>query len=196
MASQSARQLHDVADFAQRQFPLKPISNANSYDQTGPLPPLDFPPRSGAVQTPAYAQTPNNILPTCHLDTILHSFAAQARQRLAGGESTLAVLGPPRPDASAFLYPEKLERDAGMETLLIKIVQSYPGFGGLSEKLCTLINLYHYMRWFISPTPEHFRSMRGFLQPIEAQIRVPHPLWVDLVIWYVLWGEDFTSGQP
>jgi len=111
---------------------------------------------------------------------------------LANGESTLAVLGPPKPDASAFLYPEKLdESDGGIETLASKVIQSYAGLG-MPEKLCTLINLYHYMRWIISPTPEHFRGVRQFLQPIEAQIRVPHPMWVDLVVWYVLWAQDVT----
>lgn len=159
--------------------------NGDLHDQNGSLTAIDLSSRSLGSHVPPYAATPNNILPTCQLDTILYQFVAQARQRLAAGASVLEVLGPPQPDMTAFVYPDKADGPKGLTALMIDIVKAYSAISGMPEKACSLVHQYYYIRWYVSPTPEHFKCMREYMKPVEAQIRIPHPMWVDLVLWFV-----------
>ena len=50
-------------------------------------------------------------------------------------------------------------------------------------KIALMYNMCMFLRWLISPTKRNYYAMPDYLRPVEAQLTVPHPVWIDLVPW-------------
>jgi len=132
---------------------------------------------------PIHTQRPNNIRPTCHFDSIISDFATEASKRLVAGVPIEEVLGPADPDLSTFLYPNMPNNGSMITTLLMDILRTYSLIRGPPEKICCLMNMLTILRWYISPTLDNYNAMPEYVRPVEAQVRVPHPIWVDMLPW-------------
>lgn len=132
---------------------------------------------------PRHTQHPNNIRPTCHFDSIIWNFTQEARARLAEGKSVDEVLGASDPDLTCFIEPHRSPNSQLITTLLIDILKTYSSLNELPEKICVLMNMFVYLRWFILSTPENYNAMPEHLRPVDTQVRVAHPIWVDMLPW-------------
>lgn len=140
------------------------------------------------VRTPeeppaVHTQRPNNIRPTSHFDSIIADFTTDARQRLSAGASLQDIIGPPDPDLTLYLFPTLSHYISPIMSLLSDIVRTYSAIRRLPEKISILMNLFTYLRWLIQPSFDNYHAMPEFMRPTEAQVRVPHPIWVDVVPW-------------
>jgi len=139
--------------------------------------------RSPEEPPPMHTQRPNNIRPTCHFDSIIWNFASEARIRLSEGKAVDEILGPPDPDLTCFTEPHRWPYSLLITTLLMDILKTYSSIDGLPEKLCILMNMFTLLRWYISPTLAHYNAMPEHMRPVEAQVRIAHPIWVDMLPW-------------
>lgn len=70
----------------------------------------------------------------------------------------------------------------------------------LTGRLSFLYKLAIFLRWCLCPTKENYEAVPDFLKPTPLQRRVPHPVWVDLVIWpdvrdSLIRGGDYSTFE-
>jgi len=53
----------------------------------------------------------------------------------------------------------------------------------LSEKIAMMYNMCLYIRWLRNRTKANWLAMPKHLRPTKLQQTVPHPAWIDMVIW-------------
>lgn len=125
--------------------------------------PLGF--QRDSYRSQAHSQLPNNIGPTCRLDTILYDFATESRRRLTHGLSLTHVVGPAYPIFNSMINPAD---SASMQAhplsqLLIEVLKGFSAISGLPEKVGVISEMFVFMRWYISPSVETFDAIPSFL---------------------------------
>ncbi|KAL1891428.1 hypothetical protein Sste5346_007692 [Sporothrix stenoceras] len=70
----------------------------------------------------------------------------------------------------------------------------------LTGRLSFLYKLAIYLRWCLCPTKENYEAIPEFLRPTPLQRRVPHPAWVDMIIWpdvrdSLIRGGDYSAFE-
>lgn len=70
----------------------------------------------------------------------------------------------------------------------------------LTGRLSFLYKLAIYLRWCLCPTKENYEAIPDFLRPTPLQRRVPHPAWVDMIIWpdvrdSLIRGGDYSAFE-
>lgn len=38
-------------------------------------------------------------------------------------------------------------------------------------------------QWIITPTKQNYEAMPEYLRPLEVQLTIPHPAWIDVIVW-------------
>ena len=122
---------------------------------------------------------PKNVQPTCALDRILVDFANERRQRIADGLSVQEVIGPKYPSVSSLLNPAQSRFAHPLSKVFIDIIQRFPLFSGLPEKVAVLYSMFLLMRWQIDPTPENYDRVPVWLRPLPCQCQIAHPAWME-----------------
>ncbi|KAF1984623.1 hypothetical protein K402DRAFT_413822 [Aulographum hederae CBS 113979] len=113
------------------------------------------------------AVLPSHLPPTCPLDKILLDFLSTHRAMVADGMHVENVVGPEKPTAKMFIYPELASSVHGLSRVMSEILSTFP----------------YTMRWQISTTRENYIAMPSWLRPTATQIAVPHAAWLDNIPW-------------
>lgn len=132
----------------------------------------------------SFTQLPINIHPTCRLDTILFDFATSARRRISEGASMEEVVGPEYPVLNAMFEPDSpICRFHPLSELLIECLRGFSAISRLPEKLAVIWCMYRYSLWYIAPSAETYRLIPPSHLPVEEQLKVAHPIWIDYIPW-------------
>jgi hypothetical protein len=120
-----------------------------------------------------------NCPPTCPLDSLLLDFLYERKQRVLSGISAQEVVGPRYPSVSSLLNPANSAYSHPLSKVFTDILSTFPDISTLPEKAAVLYIMFLVMRWQISPTQENYERLPEWMRPCQAQMRNPHPAWVD-----------------
>lgn len=104
------------------------------------------------------------------------------------GQPVDELLGVPYPDMTSLLYPDTANttRPQSLSNLLCGTLRGFTSLVGYTPRISLVITTFYIVRWLISPTQENYEMIPEHNRPIEEQIRVPHPIWVDIIQWPAL----------
>ncbi|KAF9882428.1 hypothetical protein CkaCkLH20_00464 [Colletotrichum karsti] len=146
------------------------------------------------------------VPPTCRIDQLLVGFVQDCR-RLSQLKSLDTLLRPARVNMKNFLeyHPASpttspprcqladLDRAASTTTTgpganhpmaeLITALVNKAGVTNVIERLAVFAVIQRAVAWLVHPTREAYMAIMPELAPKPSQTTVPHPLWVDLVLW-------------
>lgn len=137
--------------------------------------------------TPIWQQVPLHVPPTSKLDEVIQHTTETWRARAAArpsyrqGEFNAPVF----PSISSLLNrPEEDERALArsfFDSIAAQVWRST--VKTLAERIGFMYILSHFIRWLVCRSKETYEGMPLFLRPTELQRTVPHPAWVDTIIW-------------
>ena len=165
---------------------MEPI--ANLLNPPGTLTPdnqaTSHQPMDERLQQPPHLRLPNNVLPTCAFDSILYDFLTECHKRIAAGLAPDDLLGPPHPDLTALLFPDRAASAApSLSSLLIELQKGFSYLTHWPDKIGLVHTSFYFLRWCVSPTADNFHLVPRFMRPTDAQVAVPHPIWIGCVPW-------------
>jgi hypothetical protein len=164
---------------------------ATRQPSSSPYPPLTnsaFPETSHP-----WAALPKNLPPTCLLDGILLKFLHTRRQQAAN--RVPRVGGPAYPSVCSLLNPSSTSSVDPLSQVMVDIISTFPGICGLPEQVAILMNMFWFMRWCVSPTPDHYERIPEWSRPRPSQIYDVHAAWMDYVPWPKI-REKLVSAKP
>ena len=184
-------------DHAQRWPPSaaghkRPISALSHSPRANVYHPDYQSPRSSLASptsAPLWARTPVHIEPQCSLDFIFSEFVLESRRRLREG-LPIDNLVPADIDFKPLIFGGKTVTDettaaqSSLAVLLADIMKGFSNVDGWPEKIGKVVICFYYVRWLISPTQSNYEMMPRYMRPVEEQLRVQHPMWMDMVPWY------------
>jgi len=151
--------------------------------------PRTYPPPSDSYRlpgpehsTPVYATPIKNNETTCLLDDILLKFLKERHDLIAQGQPKEEVVGPRYPSVSSLLNKDTTA-DHPLSSLFTAIIGTFPDLCRLPEQLAVIYMMFLLMRWQVEPSQENYERLPPWLQPLPAQVTVPHPAWLDHVPW-------------
>lgn len=65
----------------------------------------------------------------------------------------------------------------------------------LTSRLAFLYKLALFVRWCLCPSPSTYNALPHFLRPTLLQRRVPHPVWIDLIMWPDVRDKMIQAGD-
>ena len=65
----------------------------------------------------------------------------------------------------------------------------------LAGRLSFLYKIAVFLRWCLCPTRETYAALPAFMRPTPLQRRIPHPVWVDFIIWPDARDSMIRSGD-
>ncbi|CAK7210624.1 hypothetical protein SEUCBS140593_000894 [Sporothrix eucalyptigena] len=119
---------------------------------------------STPIWLPCRSMPSPHVPPTCPSDRILQRFIEEQKRAL----QTQSDGTPPSPSVAHI-----------MATLL----DTYMEIDNLPKKVACLYVLSTVVNWLILQTQEAFELMPVWMRPVAAQIQIPHPAWIDRIIW-------------
>ncbi|KAF4460168.1 bzip transcription factor [Fusarium albosuccineum] len=129
---------------------------------------------------PAWKSIPLLLSATTQLDVVILTTTDTFRRH--GLRQTSA----PFPSISSLLRPGKSPdpESCSISDAAAAQVNRSP----LQEILSRVGFLYvlsHLLRWYICRTKVSYEQLPAFIKPTKLQTSVPHPAWIDVIIWYV-----------
>ncbi|KAF4989652.1 hypothetical protein FDECE_14644 [Fusarium decemcellulare] len=148
--------------------PSRPLPWANYFN-------LDTLP---STPPPAWKSIPLLLSATTQLDVVILTTTDTFRRH--GLRQTSA----PFPSISSLLSPGKPPdpESCSISDAAAAQVHRSP----LQEILSRVGFLYvlsHLLRWYICRTKESYEQLPAFIKPTKLQMSVPHPAWIDVIIW-------------
>ncbi|KAH9885166.1 hypothetical protein F4778DRAFT_513958 [Xylariomycetidae sp. FL2044] len=148
--------------------------------------------------------------PSCQNDALLVGYIQDCRRlvSMSGGHAHREViLGPARPDVKALLeaHPD-LVASLGLRPSHVPHQSPHPMvdlavtlFDGDClnlplERVGGFLLLRGILAWLIQPSRDHYLQLGNIFAPQHTQLTVPHPQWVDLLIWPRL--RDVAIERP
>ncbi|KIV98704.1 uncharacterized protein PV09_09531 [Verruconis gallopava] len=136
---------------------------------------------------PVWCTTPKHIAPTCRLDQVVADLIQSRRSYELTGGNIPEFQERPFPSIPSLLNPIK-EADrspvtSSIVTNIIRVMTVPAVESNLPEQIAILYFMSSVIRWQISPTEANYNSMPAWLRPTPSQIAVPHPIWLDLIVW-------------
>ncbi|KAF2708631.1 hypothetical protein K504DRAFT_491325 [Pleomassaria siparia CBS 279.74] len=127
-----------------------------------------------------WERVPPNLDPSCRLDTVLLELLLSSRRC---SQKIPEFSGPVFPSIGSLLNP-----DTGTEYSPISNAIGQHGrvtmeVSSLELKIAIMYNMCVYLRWLITPTKQNYEAMPEYLRPLEIQLTIPHPAWIDVVVW-------------
>lgn len=144
-----------------------------------------------------WQQMPLHILPSSKLDEVItetmSSWRVRAQQR---GQQEAELTEPVFPNISSLLNPLAAKDEPQPATKycdvrlppLSSIVAAQVGrcsipVARILERIGFMYNLSHLIRWLVCRSRESYYAMPTFMRPTHLQRTVPHPPWVDTIVW-------------
>lgn len=130
-----------------------------------------------------YLTMPRNIPPTCPLDVILLEFLQDRQARAAEGVPVKALVGPPYPNFTSLMYPDRAIDAHPLSKLFTDILRTFPDICGYPEQVAIVFIMFLIMRWQIEPTQENYDRLPHWVTPRASQLFTAHPCWFDHLPW-------------
>lgn len=163
------------------------LLDGQSNKHTAQQPPSSsYPPTTNpafAESNHPWAALPKNVPPTCPLDGILLKFLHSRRQEPSNGVPRGPFGGPAYPSVLSLLNPSSTGGVDPLSQVMVDIISKFPGISGLPEQVAILMNMFLFMRWCVSPTPENYGRIPEWCRPRPAQLFEAHAAWMDYVPW-------------
>jgi hypothetical protein len=133
---------------------------------------------------PLWRCLPNNIEPTCPLDTLLLNFT-RSRQQQNSDDPSSNLGHPAYPSVSSLLNPSAgVHRHLDpLSQLMTDIISKFENICGIPEQAGILFLMFMTMRWQTHVTQENYKRLPEWLRPTAAQRNTPHPAWIDHIPW-------------
>ncbi|CAI6341177.1 unnamed protein product [Periconia digitata] len=141
-----------------------------------------------------YSTLPRYVQPTCPLDALLLDFLSERRSHAAAGATLKELAGPPYPNFTVVVYPERKMESHPLSKLHTDILQTFPDIQGLPEKVAIIYIMFLVMRWLVDPTQENYDRMPEWVTPRPSQLFKDHPFWYDYIPWPRM--RDTFISQP
>ncbi|KAI9724678.1 MAG: hypothetical protein M1828_003547 [Chrysothrix sp. TS-e1954] len=148
-------------------------------------------PLASPQSKPRWARTPQHIDSQCSLDNIFDDFIKASRGRLNDGVP-LDDLVPRDIDFKPLVYGGRTVTDettpaqSSLALLLADVMKGFSNVDGWPEKIGKVVMCFYYLRWYLSPTQENYEMMPAYMRPVEEQLQIRHPIWMDMVPWPAL----------
>jgi hypothetical protein len=130
-----------------------------------------------------WERLPLHVSPTCHLDTVLIGVVASARDSLSASGQLPEVLGASFPSITSLLNPATRDTQNPISNALGQHAKQNMKVSGIPERFAVLYYMCLFLRWLVVPTRQNFEAMPEYLRPVQAQLDVPHPIWIDTIVW-------------
>jgi hypothetical protein len=126
---------------------------------------------------------PQNIAPTCPLDSLLLDFLQERQAQASQGVPIKNLIGPDYPNFTAVLYPDRPVESHALSKVFTEMLRTFPDIAQLPEQVAVVYIMFLIMRWQIDPTQENYDRLPEWVAPRPSQLSVPHPAWVDYLPW-------------
>lgn len=126
----------------------------------------------------------------CRLDTVLLELVQSSRQHVQNASVTaISELSEPAfPSISSLLNPADDPEDDSVQSPISNAIGIHgrvtmTHVQNLPVKIAMMYNFCVLLRWLISPTKRNYEALPEYLRPLESQLTIPHPIWIDTVAW-------------
>lgn len=153
------------------------------FDQGQPSPLHDI---SDFGRVGAWAMKPVNTPPMAALDWAIVDMEEMCRNRASQDLTLLEFATPAFPHVSSLLNTESPSPAQSQKPITFAVatqIMSQMPVQGIIERLAAMWLICNLVRWRLCPTQESFAALPGFLRPTELQLTIPHPIWVDVIVW-------------
>ncbi|CAK7200862.1 hypothetical protein SEUCBS139899_003561 [Sporothrix eucalyptigena] len=114
-----------------------------------------------------------------------------------------AAASPPSPSAASSSSDDNSLVDTASRPVLAAVASHVvwkSPLKHLTGRLAFLYKLALFLRWCLCPTKENYDALPEFMKPTMLQRRVPHPAWVDMIIWpdvrdNLIRGGDYSAFE-
>ncbi|KAI8625768.1 hypothetical protein F5Y19DRAFT_479338 [Xylariaceae sp. FL1651] len=147
-----------------------------------------------------YRETPVlNLSPSCQEDGLISGYIADCRRSidLAGGQpQPEVILGPHRPNVRPLLHIQSHLLDSlGLHRFDTQMVPSHPLVNiAISifdsnhlnlplERIGGFLLFRALIAWLVQPNRDTYLGLRDIFPPQPSQQTVPHPQWMDFILW-------------
>ncbi|KAF2649039.1 hypothetical protein K491DRAFT_722050 [Lophiostoma macrostomum CBS 122681] len=131
---------------------------------------------------PAWERLPLHIDATCRLDTVLLEVTRAHRKHGESVSRITELSQPVFPSVRSLLNPDSNNARDPISAAIGehgRVTMQQPNL----VKIALMYMMCIFLRWLISPTKRNYYAMPEFLRPVEAQSIVPHPAWIDIILW-------------
>ncbi|CAH0045965.1 unnamed protein product [Clonostachys solani] len=141
---------------------------------------------SGNIDLPTWQRLPLHIEPSSKIEEVIKTITESWSARISRlGNRQEEFRQPVFPSIGSLLNrPEEDERDMArsfFDAIAAQVWRST--VKTLAERIGFMYTLSHLIRWLVCRSKETYELLPPFLRPTELQLTVPHPAWVDTIVW-------------
>ena len=132
-----------------------------------------------------WSRKPVNTPPMAALDWAIVEMEELCRNRASRDLTFLEFATPAFPHVSSLLNaePPLAHPQKPITFAVVTQIMSQMPVQGTTERLAAMWLICNLVRWRLCPTQEAFATLPDFLRPTEMQLTIPHPIWVDTIVW-------------
>jgi hypothetical protein len=144
---------------------------------------FEMPEYHSVQDLPIWERLPLHVGATCKVDSVLLELA-RAHHMHGDTTSHIAELSQPAfPSVGSLLNPDSNGAQSPISAAIGNHGRTTMETPNLPVKIALMYTMCMFLRWLISPTKRNYYAMPEFLRPVEAQLTVPHPIWMDIILW-------------
>ncbi|CAG9947690.1 unnamed protein product [Clonostachys rosea f. rosea IK726] len=134
---------------------------------------------------PDWQRVPPHLAPTTKLDEVIKNITEAWNSRYQKSGKQAEFSASVFPSISSLLNrPDDLERDWARSFSNAVAAQVFRStVKTLAERIGFMYTLSHLIRWLVCRSKETYEKMPVMLRPTELQLKVPHPAWIDVIVW-------------
>ncbi|VUC32692.1 unnamed protein product [Clonostachys rosea] len=134
---------------------------------------------------PDWQRVPPHLPPSTKLDEVIKNITEAWNSRYQKSGKQAEFSASVFPSISSLLNrPDDLERDWARSFSNAVAAQVFRStVKTLAERIGFMYTLSHLIRWLVCRSKETYEKMPVMLRPTELQLKVPHPAWIDVVVW-------------
>lgn len=160
-------------------FPPDPLDDAWISSASG----LQIPGHEGPQEIPPWERLPLHVGPTTPLDSVLLGLFQSTRQHVQNSGHIEEFSQPAFPSIRSLLNPDSQNAHSPISNAIGQHGRITMEVPDLAVKIGMMYNMCVLLRWLVSPTKRNYEAMPEYLRPVESQLTVLHPIWIDVVVW-------------
>ncbi|KAF2014186.1 hypothetical protein BU24DRAFT_423217 [Aaosphaeria arxii CBS 175.79] len=160
--------------------PFPPEGDASTWvSQTADIQITD----ANSPTRPIWERLPLHVNATCRLDEVILDLIRTTRQREQHTGPIPELTGPSFPSIKSLLNPEQESTNNSISNAIGQHGRITMRLPRITEKVAAMYLICTYLRWLISPNKQNYEAIPEFLRPVESQLTIPHPVWIDVMVW-------------
>ncbi|KAF2105278.1 hypothetical protein BDV96DRAFT_377380 [Lophiotrema nucula] len=137
----------------------------------------------GKPKAPHWERLPSHIAATCRLDTVFLDTVETSRRQMRNRFQLAEATSSHFPSISSLLNPDEANSHHSISNIIGNHGRVTLNVASLPGRMGTMYLMCIYLRWLVSPTKQNYEAMPEWIRPTESQLTIPHPVWIDLVVW-------------